>query len=73
MAIFEMLGLKNPGVTVVNKIAAKAATKEARNPVLPKGRASAPKPPKKSAAKPKMSKPIQGGGYKTGGSVKKGK
>ncbi len=73
MSIFKALGMKNPGVTVVNKLAPKLSTKAdiqaSKNPALPKGRASAPKPPGKSGSGYKT-----GGGYKDGGMVKpKGK
>lgn len=37
MGIFDSLGLKNPGVTVVNKIAKNTAVNKSKNPVLPKG------------------------------------
>jgi hypothetical protein len=75
MSIFKTLGMKNPGVTVVNKLAPKLSTKAdiqaSKNPVLPKGRASAPRPSSKAtSAAPKASK--SSGGYKTGGGFKNG-
>lgn len=42
MGIFSLLGMKNPGVTVVDKIATNAKVNAAKNPVLPKGHSRAP-------------------------------
>jgi hypothetical protein len=55
MSIFKTLGMKNPGVTLVNKLAPKLSTKAdiraSKNPVLPKGRARAPRPPSNAIKK----------------------
>ncbi len=54
MSIFKTLGMKNPGVTLVNKLAPKLSTKAdilaSKNPALPKGRARAPSSKATSAA-----------------------